>query len=425
MREILIIIQREFLERVRTRTFVLSTLLLPAMVILAVALPTLMDRGGGERTIVVVDEAPGSVGEQVAALLTTPRDDAAATPIVYQVERVDGSLAAMREALNARVRGGEIDGYLWLPPGVVADQPAEFRARNVGNFQVNQDLRRALSDAVRAERLRVSGMEIGEILALVRPAEMETARITERGGEGGTASATFGAAYGAGFLAYIFIVIFGQNVMRSVLEEKTNRIVEVLVSSVRATHVMAGKILGVGAVALLQLAIWAVFLVAVLSQARLISERFGVPPEALRALRVEPMVGLALAGFFIGGFLLYAAMFAAVGAAVSTEQEAQQMVMVVLLPLFVPLLFIMPVITDPQGRIAVWLGTIPFTSPMVMPMRMGASDVPVIEIAGSLLLMVVAVVAVTWIAGRIYRVGILSTGKRPSLRELGRWLRTA
>jgi ABC-2 type transport system permease protein len=332
-------------------------------------------------------------------------------------------LIIRREFLE-RVRSKAF-GYLWLPRGVIADQAAEFRARNVGNFEVNADLRRAVSDAVRAERLRASGIDVSEIIALVRPAELQTSRITDRGGEGGTASATFGAAYGAGFLAYIFIVIFGQNVMRSVLEEKTNRIVEVIVSSVRASHVMAGKILGVGAVALLQLAIWGAFLVAVLSQQRLITETFGVPAETLRALHVEPMIGLALAGFFIGGFLLYAALFAAVGAAVSSEQEAQQMVLVVLLPLFVPLLFMMPVLTDPLGTTATWLGIIPFTSPMVMPMRMGATSIPTSEIVGALVLMAFAVVAVTWIAGKIYRVGILSTGKRPSLRELGRWLRAA
>jgi ABC-2 type transport system permease protein len=422
MREILIIVQREFLERVRTKTFVLSTLLLPALVVLMVVLPVLFSPQGGEQSLVVVDEAPGAVGEQVVALLTQPREEAPSA-YAYRVERIAAPMEEVREELNARVREREIDGFLWLPPGVLGGQPAEFRARNAGNFEVNADLRRAVSDAVRAERLRVSGIEIEQILAMVRPVELETARITERGAEGATATATFAAAYGVGFLAYIFIVIFGQNVMRSVLEEKTNRIVEVIVSSVRATHVMAGKILGVGAVALLQLAIWAVFLVAVLSQSNLISDRFGVPPETLRALRVDPLIGLALAGFFLLGFLLYAAMFAAVGAAVSSEQEAQQMVLVVLLPLFVPIFFMIPILSDPLGSTATLLGMIPFTSPMVMPMRMGATGIPVHEIAGSLALLALGVMVMVWLAGKIYRVGILATGKRPSLRELGRWLR--
>jgi ABC-2 type transport system permease protein len=423
MSEILIIIKREFLERVRTKSFLLSTLLLPVFVIGAVILPSLIKSGGGERTLVLVEEAPQGIGDHMVALLTAPREEEGET--TYTIERIAGPLDQHRESLNARALAKEIDGYVWVPVDVVEQSQISLRARDIGNLQVNRDVQRAASEAVRAERLRVSGIDPSQVAALVRPVEVETARITARGEDGAGALATLGFSYIVGFFVYMLIILYGQNVMRSVLDEKTNRIVEVVISSVKASHLMAGKILGVGAVALFQVAIWAVFLSLVISQSGLLAERAGVSAEALRAIQIEPGVGLALVVFFVGGFLLYAALFAAVGAAVGSEQEAQQMIIPVMMPLFIPLLFMVPVLTDPLGRIATVLGMIPFTSPMVMPMRMGSTSIPALQIAASGALLAATVVFVTWVVGKIYRVGILSTGKKPTLKELGRWLRTA
>ncbi|CAN5514908.1 ABC transporter permease [soil metagenome] len=423
MSEIWIVIQREFLERVRTKSFVLGTILLPLFVAGVVILPAMLRPSGGERTLVVVDEAPAGVADRMIEVLSTPR--ASADETTFTVERVAGPVEGVREQLNARVLAEEIDGYVWLPADVVERGTVVYRARDVGSIGVNREVQRAATDAVRAVRLRESGIAPAQIAALVQPVELETARITRRGEEGAGEMATLGFSYIVGFLIYMMIILYGQNVMRSVLEEKTNRIVEVIISSMKASHLVAGKLLGVCAVAVLQVAIWMLFMVGVVTQSNLLERRLGIPVDALRAVSIEPLVGLALIGFFLLGFLLFGALFAAVGAAVSSEQEAQQMVAVVLVPLFIPLLFMFPVLTDPMGTTATTLGMIPFTAPMVMPMRMGATAIPAAQILGSLALLALTVLLVTWMVGKVYRVGILSTGKRPTLRELGRWLRTA
>jgi ABC-2 type transport system permease protein len=255
--------------------------------------------------------------------------------------------------------------------------------------------------------------------------ELHTLRVTDEGEAAESAESSFFLGYILGMMVYVLVLLYGINVMRSVLEEKTNRIVEVIVSSMKATHLMAGKILGVGAVALLQVSIWVLMGALAATRSGDLSRRLGLPADTLANLNVDPWMLASAVAFFLLGFLLYAALFAAVGAAVNSEQEAQQFQTVALLPLIAPLVFIRQVISDPLGTTATVLGMIPFTAPVTMPMRMAASVVPGWQIAASLVLTLLAVVVMAWVAGKIYRIGILSTGKKPSLRELGHWLRAA
>jgi ABC-2 type transport system permease protein len=218
---------------------------------------------------------------------------------------------------------------------------------------------------------------------------------------------------------------YGVAVMRSVLEEKTNRIAEVLMSTIRASQLVAGKIVGVGAAAVAQVLIWVAIVAMVVTQAERLGNWFVVPEEALEALSVEPVTGLLLFAFFVLGFFLYAAVFAMVGAVVTSEQEAQSVQFLALVPLIAPMLFLQAILNAPLGTTATTLGLIPFTAPVAMPMRMASAPVPGLEIATSLTLLVAGTVVLSWMAGKIYRVGILSTGKRPTMGELVRWLRAA
>jgi ABC-2 type transport system permease protein len=418
MSETTIVLKREFFERVRTRGFWIGTLILPLFMGAITILPSLMG-GNDARTLVVVDEAPAGVGDQVVAALTRPDEDGEASQ--YTVRKVAGPFAGRRAELNRQVLEKEIDGYVYLPASVVQTNAVEYRARNVSNFQVAGDLRRAVSQSVQAARLQGQGLNVGEVAALLRPVEVNAARVTKDGEKAGDAASAFFVSYFVGFVVYFLVFLYGFNVMRSVLEEKTNRIVEVIVSSMKASHLMLGKILGVGAVAMLQVAIW----VAVSVVAARLGSRIGIPPDALKSLGLGWGVAVPLIGFFVLGFFLYAALFAALGAAVNSEQEAQQYQTIVFLPLIVPMVFIAKIISDPLGTTATVLGMIPFTAPVTMPMRMTATAVPGWQIAASLAGVLVTVFVVAWLAGKIYRVGILSTGTKPSLRELGRWLRAA
>jgi ABC-2 type transport system permease protein len=423
MRNVLLIIRREFLERVRTKAFVLGTVLFPIFMVALIFLPALVKTGGGERTLVLVDQSPAGIGQKVADALQAPRPDDNA--IRYTIERVEGTLEPLRAGLNERVEKKEIDGYVVIGPDVLATNQVAFRARDVTKVQVVQDVETAVTAAVREQRLAGSGLTAAQVAQMVREVKVDAARITGEGQERGNLMATMGTAYVIFILFMQLIALYGQNAMRSVLEEKNNRIVEVIVSSVRPMHLMAGKILGLAAVALLQIGIWVSFVALIASQAAWLSSRFNISAGAFSALQLEPTVWVVLLVFFALGFVLYAAMYAAAGSTVTSEQEAQQLAFPLMLPLFVPIVFIIPILMDPLGTTARTLSLIPFTSPVVMPMRAVATDVPGWEIAASMALLVLGTVAVVWLAGKIYRVGILSTGKKPSMRELIQWLRMA
>jgi ABC-2 type transport system permease protein len=359
-------------------------------------------------------------------LLTAPQPGVReADRVTFQVERVARPLAEVRADLIGRVQRKEIDGYVYLPPDIVQTSQAEYRARNVANFNVLTAVQRAATQAVQAARLQAAGLDGAQVAGLVRRVEVGTGRITEKGEEGGSAQSTFFLGYIVGFLVYLMILLYGMNVLRSVLEEKTNKIAEVIVSSMKASHLMLGKILGVGAVALLQVAIWGLMMGYGAMRSDTLTARFGLPKGALDVVHVPPATIAAVAGFFILGFLLYAALYAALGAAVNSEQEAQQFQLAVMMPLIIPMVMVFRIVSDPLGPVSTVLGMIPFTAPVTMAMRLASTPVPPVQVIGSLALLAATVLAVAWVAGKIYRVGILSTGKRPTLAELGQWLRMA
>jgi ABC-2 type transport system permease protein len=422
MSELLLVIRREFRERVSSKSFLLGTIALPLFLGAVLILPVVFDSAGGERRLAVVDQAPAGIGERVIAALEAMA--AADGEARYRLERVSAPLEEARDALHARIAERELDGYLVLPPDILEGNRAQYRGTAVPGPALLRDLGLAVSQAVQAERLRASGLELEEVAHLLRRVEIQPGRITAAGEDGHAVSA-FILAYIVAFLVYFMTAFYGMNVLRSVLEEKTNRISEILVSSMRAMHLLAGKVLGVGGAALLQVAIWAVSFVILLRVSGPLAERFGLPVEVIRGMSVEPLLGAALLGFFVLGFLVYASLFAALGAAVTSEQEAQSLQIAVMVPLIVPLLFMMPLTTDPLGPAATVLGLVPFTSPVAMPMRMAAGPVPGAQVLLALAVLALALAAAAWVSGKIYRIGILSTGKKPTLRELARWLRTA
>jgi ABC-2 type transport system permease protein len=385
-----------------------------------ILLPRLVGSRGTERTIVVVNDGPAGVGAAFAAALGAK--PAAADENTYIVKPVPGPYSQVRERLNQQVEGKEIDGYVVLPADVLTSGTIMFRARNVGSFAVMRDLRSAGTRAVQSERLKTAGISPQAVAALIAPVRVDEAKITSRGEERGGALSTFLAAYVVAFLIYLMTTLYGVAVMRSVLEEKTNRIAEVLLSTIRASHLVFGKIIGVGSAAVTQVVIWVAILTLFVTQSHRFGSRFVLPDSIMQALKVEPQTGVLLFLFFLLGFFLYASIFATVGASVTSEQEAQSVQFIALLPLISPLLFLESILNAPLGPTATTLGLIPFTAPIAMPMRMASSPVPALEIAVSLALLLCAIVAVAWVAGKIYRVGILSTGKRPTLAELGRWI---
>ena len=423
MRDVLLITKREFRERVASKSFVIGTLLFPLLMTGMAILPGLAASGSTWK-LALVNEAPAGVGSAFTAALTRAsesRDDN-----TYEVVPVEGTADEARQRLAARIQSKELDGYVVLPADVLRAGMIQFRTRKSGSFAVLRDLRAAGTRTLQAERLKIAGIEASAVAALIAPAQVDEARITVTGEEErGGALSTFLAAYAVAFVIYIMTTLYGVAVLRSVLEEKTNRIGEVLMSTIRASHLMAGKILGVGSAAVAQVLAWAAIAAIVVTQSPRFGDRFTLPPTAIQALQVEPATGVLLFLFFLFGFFLYASVFATVGASVTSEQEAQSVQFIAIIPLISPLLFLQSILNAPLGPVATALGIFPFTAPIAMPMRMASTAVPPLEIAASLVLLVLAIAALSWVAGKVYRVGVLSTGKRPTLAELARWIRAA
>jgi len=422
VRDVLLVARREFRERVASRSFVVGTLLFPVLVLALILLPRLIGSRGTEWALVVVNEAPTELGRIfTGALGAAPQSGAANT---YRLLPASGTFSSLREGLNARVEARGIDGYVVLPVDLVSGAAILFRTRNVASLEVVRDLRNAGNLAVQGERLRQAGLDAARLTALTAPVQIDQARVTPAGEERGQAVGAFLAAFLMAFLMYFMTTLYGVAVMHSVLEEKTGRTAEMLMSGARASHVMMGKIAGVGFAALTQVLIWAAIATFAVSQSSRLAGP-GFSTAALQALRIPPVAGALLLLFFILGFFLYASMFAIVGASVTSQQESQSVQFAALIPLMIPLLFLRSILNAPLGWTATTLGLVPFTAPIAMPTRMAATEVPAIEIAASLLSLLAGIVMVAWVAGKVYRVGMLSTGRRPTLAELARWIRSA
>ncbi len=313
-----------------------------------------------------------------------------------------------------------LDGFLWLPAGILRGSGARYVGENATSFGEMGDLRAAVQRAVQVSRLRGSGIDPGAVGAAFRPVELEV-RKPEGGAAAGTPDALIVLAQFMGFITYFLIIIYGYAVARGVQEEKRDRIVEILMSSVSPQALMTGKVLGIGAAGLLQISIWAGFAALAFALGDEILSGFGM--GAPRLPEVPLRVWLIFLGWFLGGFLLYAALYAAAGALSTSDHEVQQLQFPVMMPLMVGFFMVFAVFDDPEGTIAVAGSMIPFTSPIVMPIRVAMTRVPPLELAGSLGLLVATCAGLLWLGGRIYRVSVLATGKRPSPRQLWRWMR--
>ncbi|MFW6084457.1 MAG: ABC transporter permease [Gemmatimonadota bacterium] len=440
-----IVVKREFTEAVRTKTFIIGTLLAPVFMVVIFALPILLMEGGGggERSIAVVDATGERIGERVVAGLSAVGSGAGGGATTAAAGAGDGGengddrrvfraelvplragmdADSVRAELAARVDADELDGYLWLPTELLADVDALYEGENATNLADVTELRAVLQSVVREHRMREAGMEPAQVAAAMRPVGMDARKGGDDSATGSVGAAIF-VATTLGFVIYMAMFLYGQQVMRGVLEEKRDRIVEILASSVRIHQLMMGKVLGIGAMGLLQLAIWIGLAALALTQGDAIAARFGAEMPPLPG--VPAGIGIAFVFYFLGGYFLYASLFAIVGASVTSDQEAQQLIFPVMIPILAGFFIMMPGVQNPETTSMVVGSIVPFTSPIVMPARMALVDVPALELIGSITLLAATAVGCVWVAAKIYRIGMLATGTRPSLRELVRWVRAA
>ncbi len=424
MRKIWVVIRREFVEKVRNKWFIISTVLGPVLMASFIVVPILMaGRGATERQLRIVDASGVEFGQQLTELLRGP------VPVQADVVEVDlPAVEQVADSLTALVGEQRLDGYLIVTEATVSDGMAEYRGSNVSSQADMRILQQVLSEAVLTTRLARVGVDRSVVAAAQIPVRMRTVSI--RGGEvtDSSGEAAFLLAYAVWMLLYITILLYGVQVMGAVVEEKTSRVIEVLVSSLRPFELLAGKIVGVGAVGLFQLTIWGLSAWFLYRRRDLVLELLGVPVSGSTGSVAFPEVAIGtvaiVLAYFLLGYFLYAAMFAAVAAMSNSEAEARQAQIPVVMLLVLPTILMVGILQQPDGSMAVTLSLIPFCSPIAMPVRWAAVTVPPAEIAASLVILAATLVIVIWIAARIYRVGILMYGKRPGPRELLRWILT-
>lgn len=437
MNKIFAVIRREFVERVRTRAFIIGTLLFPVLMIFFMVMPVLMMSGSSRaQRIAIVDGTTDEVGSRIEAALArqTMSQDGADVPR-YTLTRVaapEARIEAVRDSLvgltgfSTDKAPDGFDGVLVVTPATLVEGRASYFGSNVSSLEVMSRFESAVSGAVRSTRLERAGVSQEVVAQALIPTQLRTTKVEEGRATGESGEAAFILAYVMGFVLYMALIIYGQQTAMSVIEEKSSRIMEVLASSLKPFQMLLGKILGVGAVGLLQLGIYGAVAFLLSSQRGWIAGLLGVDAAALQAMPMPSFPPDLLAVFliyFVLGFLLYGALFAAIGSMVNAVQEMQSVMMPVTMLMVVGFFGVFASIGDPNGKVSVVLSHVPFFSPMVMPVRWSMSTVPTMELLLSLALLVAGLLACTWVAGRIYRTGILMYGKKPTMREVLRWLK--
>lgn len=427
MSKIGLIIGREFNQRVRKRTFILTTVLTPLLMVVLMVAPVLLNKVGGSRQLeILVLDRSGWIAPQLqsgALLKLTPTDLS------------EDELGAPGNRYN----------YLVIGEDVLSD-PGDVRLymKEALTFDVENDLKSQLGRII--EKRKLEAHDIRNLSQIMQEVKTDVSMQTfqrhdtgERRASSGVLSMT--ASYLFGFLIYMFVFMYGVMVMHGVIEEKNSRVLEIIVSSVRPFELMLGKILGIASVALVQFLIWVALILALGTAAlhlltpdaliRGAAVPGGVPQMdagTLAAIRQVTDGGFLLklfGGFlvyFVGGYLLYAAIFAAVGSAVDNVQDAQQLQMPATIPLVFAIVVMFTTMQNPNGTLSVWCSIIPFTSPIVMMARI-PYGVPAWQLALSVALLYGSFLSMVWVAGKIYRVGIFMYGKKPGFAELYKWIK--
>jgi ABC-2 type transport system permease protein len=412
MRDVFLIARREYLERVRSRAFVMMTILFPVFIGLMIGGSFLAaELSSGAKKIAIASNDPVLAREVAAAI------QAASSAMAPEV--IAPATDAERAVLNRRVEDKMLDGYLWLEKKPGSSTPkATFISRSSGDLFRLGGLESAVNHGLERERLIEHGVSRAEIEAMTLHTEIQTMQLRQGQLIPSNSVKSFFGAYAMMFLIYFTVVFYGMNVARSVVEEKTSRIFEVLLATVQPQALMAGKLLGVGAAGLTQMAIWFVLLSSVAGASA--SAFLG---GSLAAYGIHPQQLFFLVAYFLLGFFFYSAIAAGLGASVSSEQEIQQFSMVIVAPLTVGMVLISYITSNPTALPVVLLSLFPPCAPIVMFLRMSSQMPPVWQIALSMVLMLVFIWGAIWIASRIYRVGILMYGKRATLPEILRWMR--
>jgi ABC-2 type transport system permease protein len=414
MRKVLSIARWEYITKVRTKAFLISIILMPVIIFAFAVLPTLlMEKADTKTKYFGIADLTGWVYDELNRRVQDEfkLPDGKPNYILKRIQTGAKDIALIKKVANRKVLDGEIEAYLIIPDNFEDSLRFQYIGENIGNIKDIERFRGVLESIVVERKLSRYGIDRDEAKKITKPVKYNTIRISKRGEE---EKANFMSLF---FSSYIFIIALmilvitgGQMLIRSVIEEKSNRVVELLVSSCTSNQLMAGKIIGLGLVGLTQMLIWGAIGFSIFS-------RFAVT-------MIDMEVFILSFVYFILGYLFYAAFFVAVGAPVNSEYEAQQVAGYVSMALVFPIVFAFLIMQNPDSPLIKILSFIPVFTPAFMVARLPIKMPPVWEIAGTITLLILSVIGMIWVAGRIFRIAILSYGKFPNLQELLAWIKS-
>jgi ABC-2 type transport system permease protein len=429
MRNIYLIARREFLERIRTKAFVIMTILIPAIMIGSLILPQIFaqrESGAARHLVLVVSDAQTGriISDHLLQAKKHDLDQKKASPpdalakrglpesSHYQIDVDTNVTDAERALLTEKVKQKQLSGVIWASSEALAARKVPFITSDLG-IQEHVQIEDGISQALQRELLMKKGLTEAEIESAQQTIQLEAQPLT---GSGASLQSTFFAIIFLITVLYISVLLHGINVSQAVVEEKSSRVMEVMLATARAEELMAGKVLGVGAVGLTQIGLWGI--------ASMIYPALGQASGAFDILNVVPFgVLIYFPVFFLLGYTLYSSLYAALGAMVNSQQEAQQLQQLVALPLLVPLFLIGYIIQYPDSILAVAASLFPLTAPLIMFARIARQAAPAWQIAVSIGLQLVTIYGTILLCARIYRIGILMYGKKPTLPEILKWIK--
>jgi len=441
MKKFVAVVKREYFQRVRSRMFIVTTILLPLMMALFGIVPAvvLSINAGDASRIAVVDQT-GKLFDRLQSVLveeqgveaatgvdnpiripsnTSPSTNTANNIILRNVTDNTRPIDDLKADLDKELSAKQIDGYILIPADIMENGGARFFRGNSSDFFISRRLRTALTRVVREQRLLDANVDPRTVREFDRPVGLVATRVSTSG-EVRDSAAGLAFVFGIGLIMYISVLLYGQVVLGAVIEEKETRIAEVLFSSVKPFTLMIGKLVGVSFLALTQLAIWGIAIGGLGAYGISVLASRGVP-TSIPSLPFVFYIYFVL--FFLLGYYVYSTLYALVGSIVTTAQEGGQLAMPIILLLAVGFYLFLPVSRNPDSNFAFWVSLVPFFAPITMLMRIITQTPPFWQIALSLFIGFSTIVLFTWLASKIYRIGMLMYGKRASIPEIVRWLR--
>ncbi|NNE66362.1 MAG: ABC transporter permease [Pyrinomonadaceae bacterium] len=448
MKKFLAVLKREYKKVVFKWTFLITTFLMPMIASMFVLVPMLIFSIEGEETRIAIVDRSGNVEKRLRQNLSPEKIAERARQAAreslndltagqnQQLENSSKQLGGqfsfvdyeagskhsdeVRHELRRMVADKQIDAFIIIPEDLsAADLKVAFFSRKAGDFIVNSTIEDAINGAVRAQRLANADISEEKLRQINRRVQFETIQLTESGDSKGTDGGPV-AAFVVAMLIYIVLAIYGQAIMSAIVEEKETRISEILFSSAKPFELMMGKLVGVGLAGLTQLGIWIASLLAIVS--------FGAASAYMSDLEIavpviSPLTVFYFFVFFILGYFIYATIYALIGSMVTSMQEGSQFAFPPIMLLLIGLYFCFAVVRDPNSTFAFWVSIAPFFAPIVMPVRILSELPPFWQIALAVFLNLIAIIGLTWVASRVYRVGMLMYGKRATIPEVWKWIK--